>query len=68
MILEPKTPLSALLSDLRARIIVGSRSPDEAFVLNSIGQGVTFQQVKCINLPTFTCMGGALIAERWTGI
>jgi uncharacterized protein (DUF4213/DUF364 family) len=54
MILGPSTPLSPVLFDHGATIIAGSRMLDETVVLNSIGQGATFQQVKGVRLLTFT--------------
>jgi hypothetical protein len=61
MILGPSTPLSPVLFDHGATIIAGSRVLDEVVVLNSIGQGATFQQVKGMRLLTFTRPGAALI-------
>ncbi|MFH0968151.1 MAG: DUF364 domain-containing protein [Methanobacteriota archaeon] len=57
MILGPSTPLSPVLFDHGATIIAGSRVLDETVVLNSIGQGATFQQVKGVRLLAFTRPG-----------
>jgi hypothetical protein len=57
LILGPSTPLSPVLFDHGATIIAGSRVIDEAAVLNSIGQGATFQQVKGVRLLAFTRPG-----------
>jgi hypothetical protein len=46
-----------LLFDHGATTIAGSRVVDEAAVLNSIGQGATFQQVKGVRLLAFTRPG-----------
>ncbi len=54
LILGPSTPLSPVLFDHGATIIAGSRVIDEAAVLNYIGQGATFQQVKGVRLLAFT--------------
>lgn len=57
LILGPSTPLSPVLFDHGATIIAGSRILDEAAVLNYIGQGATFQQVKGVRLLAFTRPG-----------
>jgi len=57
MILGPSTPLSQVLFRHGATIIAGSRVIDEAGVLNSIGQGAIFQQVKGVHLLAFTRPG-----------
>jgi len=61
LILGPSTPLSPVLFDHGATIIAGSRVVDEAVVLNSIGQGATFQQVNGVRLLAFTRPGASLI-------
>lgn len=53
LVLGPSTPLSPVLFEHGATIIAGSRVIDEAVVLNSIGQGATFQQVKGVRLLAF---------------
>lgn len=57
MILGPSTPLSPVLFDHGVTIIAGSRVLDETAVLNSIGQGATFQQVSGVRLLAFTRPG-----------
>lgn len=54
MILGPSTPLSPVLFCHGATVIAGSRVIDETSVLNSIGQGATFQQVTGVRLLAFT--------------
>jgi uncharacterized protein (DUF4213/DUF364 family) len=61
MILGPSIPLSPVLFDHGATIIAGSRVLDEAVVLNSIGQGATFQQVNGVRLLAFMRPGAAPI-------
>ena len=57
LILGPSTPLSPVLFEHGATIIAGSRVLHEEPVLNSIGQGATFQQVKGVRLLAFTRQG-----------
>jgi len=61
MILGPSTPLSPVLFEHGATIIAGSRVVDEAVVLNSIGQGATFQQVTGVRLLAFARPGASPI-------
>jgi uncharacterized protein (DUF4213/DUF364 family) len=57
MILGPSTPLSPVLFDHGATVIAGSWVVDEDAVLNSIGQGATFQQVSGVRLLAFHARG-----------
>lgn len=59
MILGPSTPLSPVLFDHGATIIAGSSVVDETAVLNSMGQGATFQQVSGVRLLAFTRSGAS---------
>lgn len=61
LILGPSTPLSPVLFDHGATIIAGSRVVDETVVLDSIGQGATFQQVKGVRLLAFTRPGASIL-------
>ena len=53
MILGPSTPLSPLLFEHGIEILSGSRVIDEAAVLQTVGQGASFQQVEGVRLLTF---------------
>ena len=52
MMLGPSTPLSPVLFNHRVSILSGSRVIDETAVLQTVGQGATFQQVEGVRLLT----------------
>jgi hypothetical protein len=52
-----------VLFDHGATIIAGSRVIDEAAVLNYIGQGATFQQVRGVRLLAFTSPGASPVNQ-----
>jgi len=60
LILGPSTPLSPVLFDHGGTVIAGALVMDEGTVLDCIGQGATFQQVKGVRLLAFTRPGTSL--------
>jgi hypothetical protein len=54
MLLGPSTPLTPLLFEHGVDILSGARVVDEAAVLRTVGQGVSFRQVEGVKLLTFT--------------
>lgn len=60
MVLGPSTPLSEVMFDHGAAIIAGSQVIDEVAVMQTVGQGATFQQVKGVRKLTYARKGTCL--------
>lgn len=57
MVLGPSTPISEVMFDHGAAIIAGTQVIDEDAVMQTVGQGATFQQVKGVRKLAYTRKG-----------